>query len=94
MNGYFRNNLLEPKSLKVRHNELVNEMLRRGYKHNTPLEFENSILEYLGNRIDNKINKSLSLNTLIDKCQLCKKRLNKMVEIGMITKEQVEEMLK
>ena len=54
MNGYFRNNLLEPKSLKVRHNELVNEMLRRGYKHNTPLEFENSILEYLGNRIDNK----------------------------------------
>ena len=94
MDGYFRNNLLEPKSLKVRHDELIVEMLRRGYKHNTPLEFEDTIFEYLGSNKSNKINKSLSLNTLINKCQLCKERLNKMVEIGMITKEQVEEMLK
>ena len=35
--GYVKNNLIEPKSLKNRHDDLVKEILRRGFKHNTPL---------------------------------------------------------
>jgi len=43
--GFVDNNLLEPKSLKKRHDELVQEMKRRGYNHNSPLEEVN--IDYL-----------------------------------------------
>lgn len=36
--GYIENGLLEPRSIKKRHDQLVREMSRRGYEHNTPLE--------------------------------------------------------
>jgi hypothetical protein len=35
--GYIKNNLLEPRSIKMRHEELVKEMKRRGYNHRSPL---------------------------------------------------------
>ena len=35
--GYIDNNLLEPLSLFNRHEQLVQEMLRRGYSHNSQL---------------------------------------------------------
>ena len=39
MTGYIQNNLLEPRSIKKRHDELVKEMERRGFTgHNSPLE--------------------------------------------------------
>jgi len=35
--GFLRNNLLEPASIKSRHDILAAEMNRREYKHNSPL---------------------------------------------------------
>lgn len=37
MQGYLDNNMLEPESIVTRHTALVQEMQRRGYKHNSPL---------------------------------------------------------
>ena len=36
--GYLEKGLLETHNIQKRHNELVEEMIRRGYKHNTILE--------------------------------------------------------
>lgn len=36
--GYIENGLVETGNIKGRHDELVTEMERRGYKHNSPLE--------------------------------------------------------
>ena len=36
LGGYLAANLLEPSALEARHDELVAEMLRRGYKHGSP----------------------------------------------------------
>ena len=37
LNGFLEKGLLELGSLRSRHDELVVEMLRRGYRHNSPL---------------------------------------------------------
>jgi hypothetical protein len=37
VNGYLRDGLLEPETLYSRHAQLVNEMIRRGYNHKSPL---------------------------------------------------------
>jgi hypothetical protein len=42
VDGYVKNGLLDISRLQARHQELVNEMLRRGYRHNTPFPEENS----------------------------------------------------
>jgi hypothetical protein len=61
---------LEPQNFQIRHDELVEEMLRRGYKHNSPLII-NDIKLPIG-CID--IDKSLS--DLFSRCDECKRRLN------------------
>jgi hypothetical protein len=38
--GYVRNNLLEPLSLLERHEELKNEMVRRGLKHKSEIDVD------------------------------------------------------
>jgi len=35
--GYINNDLLEPQTLRQRHDLLVTEMIRRGYNHKSPL---------------------------------------------------------
>ena len=74
---------LEPQNFIKRHDELVKEMLRRGYKHNSPLEFNNS--ENLKGCVD--VEKSLK--DLLSRCQECKKRyyqkkMNKKSRIGNV----------
>ena len=71
LTGFVKNNLLEVSSLKSRHEELVNEMERRGYKHKTPLiDFDAS---YLGDLSLQKINISQSEKDLFGRCDSCKK---------------------
>lgn len=70
--GYIKNNLLEPLKLKERHDELVIEMKRRGYNHNTPLDYNNDIFNYLGEEKYFKINKEAARNELIRRCTDCK----------------------
>ncbi len=58
--GYIKNNLIEPSKILERHEELVEEMKRRGYKHNSPLN--DNVME----QIKNKLSES-DYNTIIDK---------------------------
>ena len=51
MDGFAKNNMIEPESLWARHDELVNEMIKRGYKHDSPLEEDLRILNYLSPEI-------------------------------------------
>ena len=81
INGYIINDLLEPLSLQARHDDLADEMLKRKFKHNTPLEFENSIFNYLSkDQIDHKINKLNSLVLLLSRCPMCQQYYYRNVE--------------
>ena len=70
--GYLENNLLEVCSISDRHSELVSEMLKRGYNHNSPLE---TPIKYLKIGEEIKIDRMQARETLISRCKLCKKRL-------------------
>jgi hypothetical protein len=38
LQGYYDNNLIDPASIRQRHDELSREMVARGYRHNSPIE--------------------------------------------------------
>lgn len=63
--GFLEKGLLEPQNIQDRHDALVVEMRKRGYKHNSPLP--NFQTEYQG-RVD--VNKSLE--DLKSRCKDCK----------------------
>lgn len=67
--GYFNNGLVTPRSLKARHDELAEEMLRRGYNHKSPLEQpewtgQEGVVDSLGN-----------LRELASRCPNCRMRM-------------------
>jgi hypothetical protein len=66
MDGFIKNDLLEPHSLKSRHDALVEEMQRRGYNHKSPLQVIKYDVAY------HEINRDLSLQELIRRCPECK----------------------
>lgn len=76
--GYLDNNLLEPLSLTKRHNQLVKEMIQRGYHHKSPLNTVN--LSYLSGVKDWKINIDRSLKELLKRCNECQKRYKQRVK--------------
>jgi hypothetical protein len=76
MKGYIENNLLEPSALSDRHKQLRDEMLSRGFKHNSVLLSSKvrqaiSLLpeEYRSHLVDKKS----SLKVLLERCAECKK---------------------
>ena len=78
IDGYIRNNLLEPLSLEKRYNELREEMLNRNYKPKKEFLFDIKLLEYLKEDIINfKINKENALNALLCRCSICREKYNK-----------------
>ena len=84
--GYVKNNLFEPKSLLERHEKLVGEMIKREYKHRTPIfsgELE-GLIQVLPVSVQNaKINKRKSLEDLVERCPKCKfKYLETILIIG------------
>lgn len=54
---------LDPSSFEKRHEKVVKEMLRRGYKHNSPLKFKSDIVGYID--IDK------SIRDLKKRCKKC-----------------------
>lgn len=71
--GYIRDNLCEPSSIRSRHEELVDEMIKRGYKHNSPLpEFC-----YVDKTL---INTSKSLAELLSRCKECNNRYDSRIK--------------
>lgn len=43
LQGYVDNKLVSTPHLKSRHDELADEMIRRGYNHNSPLEYTDTL---------------------------------------------------
>lgn len=70
LDGFIDNGLIEPASIEVRHESLVVEMLRRGYKHKSPIstEWKKHLTPYLGlARVDSE----RSRMDLIRRCDQC-----------------------
>lgn len=65
LEGYIQKNLIEIHNLERRHEEIVNEMLRRGWKHNSPLSFTPT--KKLG-----QINENISKKELLLRCKKCR----------------------
>lgn len=75
--GYLRGNLFEPLITKIRHDELSLEMLKRGFKHQTPLE-ENpvEIFSYLSPvELNWTIDKDSAKHSLVIRCPECRKNI-------------------
>jgi len=67
MNG--RMGQIEPISMQARHDELVEEMLARGYNHNSP--YEQPDISHLPEML---VNKNEALKDLLNRCEECKSR--------------------
>lgn len=74
LSGYIKNNLLEPKSLKDRHDEIVKEMKSRKMNHNSSFDFSVEEISYIGNQINAKIDRVSALSDLIKRCPACNAR--------------------
>jgi len=76
LSGYIRNNCLEPRSIFKRHEDLANEMFKRGYNHKSSMnetETQN-VCDLSIEEQYHEIDKQKSLNDLIKRCPKCQKR--------------------
>jgi len=67
--GYLEKGLLEVHNLYSRHEELVEEMKRRGYRHCSDVDEKWRTAEKLG-----AIDRKKSLEELLNRCSRCKRR--------------------
>jgi len=75
VDGYIRNNCLQPRALFERHNVLVCEMQRRGYNHKTPIAEEDCEICYLPQEQQYwEINCTQSMKDLLERCPECRTR--------------------
>jgi len=81
IDGYLKNNLLEPRSIYERHKMLAVEMLRRGYNHKSPLEEVDCecILNLRNEQQYWEIDKERSQVELLSRCEICNERYNKLL---------------
>ena len=74
IDGYIRNNLIEPLALHTRYLLLKEEMLRRGFNPKALFTFSEDLLDYLPNSYKiYKIDCSKSLKILLERCPECRK---------------------
>lgn len=66
LKGYIDGNMVEVHNIKYRHDELVREMNKRGYKHQTEME------DYPFKRIGH-IDRAESQKLLLSRCNRCKR---------------------
>ncbi len=64
--GYIKKGLVEVHNIRKRHRELVKEMFKRGFKHNSPLP----AFKY---QRAGKVNSKANLTELGKRCKICKK---------------------
>lgn len=73
LKGFIDKGLVEPSKIKSRHEELVKEMLARGYKHKSELKsFKVGKLKNTG-----KVDSEQNLKILKEKCEKCKQLQDK-----------------
>ena len=67
--GFLDRKIIEPQSLKRRHDELAREMIRRGYNHNSPIERQPAVSSIGGLTI---VDQDESLLELRQRCRQCR----------------------
>ena len=68
--GYLRDGFFEPRTLQKRHDEIAQEMVRRGYSHKSPLpDVDTSHLR------DGKIDINRNIEDLRSRCKDCAARI-------------------
>lgn len=70
MKGYIEKDLLEPQNIKQRHDDLAEEMIRRGMHHMTPL-----FSSHANGLPDHNIDAQNSIEELMRRCVDCKTRI-------------------
>jgi len=78
IDGFIKKGLLEPGSIKNRHNKLVEEMNRRGMNHRSEIEVP-SLAHLPQNQAIYKINPVVSKTELLKRCSHCRARYNDVV---------------
>ncbi len=73
LKGYIENGLVEVQNIQKRHDELANEMIKRGYNHKSPLIccnvlWEEGCVDYLNN-----------IEELKRRCPDCKKQIEERI---------------
>lgn len=77
VNGYLKNNLLEPLMIWRRHRDLVWEMRHRGYRHLSDFDIEelnNGLARIPTESRSVVINRGQALNDLLSRCLDCRER--------------------
>lgn len=75
LDGFIANNLLELRSIRLRHQDIAAEMVRRGMNHNSPLR-SFSIASYPRHIKDYRVDINSSLQDLLGRCPACAARFN------------------
>lgn len=68
IDGYIEKGLVDTSQIKERHDILVDEMERRGYKHKSPMEYDDKISR-------GHVDRKASLKELFVRCKDCYKRI-------------------
>ena len=66
--GYIRNNCVEPHSIKIRHDQLAQEMINRKYNHKSPMVLNQNEPDCFVNVI---VDKEKALQLLLNRCSNC-----------------------
>lgn len=69
--GYVENNLVEPQSIVSRHAELVEEILRRGYRHESPIS-EPQTLHLFDQEYEAVVDRDSAAAELYRRCPDCR----------------------
>lgn len=73
LSGYLRKGLVELHNIKERHDALAFEMLRRGYKHDSPML-------KVDIQVAGRVDLAKSYKELNARCEHCRARMNKVLE--------------
>jgi len=74
LKGYIEKGLVEVHNIKKRHDELVQEMIKRGFNHKTPIDEIN--LPVVG-----YVNSEQNINELHRRCEKCRERIENKKDI-------------
>lgn len=87
LTGFAENNLLEAEALLSRHDALADEMLHRGYKHVSPMDYEEfkKAFEKQPENIQNsKVDTIKSYDDLATRCEKCAAIMESNTELLML----------
>lgn len=73
---------IAPLEMESRHDELVKEMKRRDYNHNSP--YSQPDVSYLGKLLESKVDLDYNIRDLMNRCPECKSRIEKTFLEGVM----------